>query len=151
VPPHRGPSPTAAVDVVGHRLWGRRQTSVQVADRGTATLLLFLSAHCDGCRPLWGLVRDPAANGVADVRVVAVVDPKGWRERLILWRTAGSGARRSVVRSPESFAAYRVHAPFFVLIDGEGPTVATEGVAFGVEDVVAYVTSALPRKSSSEA
>jgi hypothetical protein len=150
VPTHRGESPTVAVDVEGRDLWGRR---VQVAVAGPAayTLFLFLSADCDGCRPLWALVRRPSERGLGPVRVRAVVDPRGWRRRLAIGRLAGLRSRGRVVRSPAAFGAYRVHAPFFVLVEGDGPSVVTEGVAFGADDVVGYVTRAIANRLRSEA
>lgn len=142
VPPHRGPSPTVAVAVEGRTLGGRR-IRISVARPGEATLLLFLSTRCDGCTPLWELVRDPSSNGLRDVCTVAVVEPAGWRQRVAVARVAARSGRRSVVRSAQAFADYRVHAPFFVLIDGDGPSVTVEGVAWGPDDVAGHVRAAL--------
>jgi hypothetical protein len=122
---------------------------VEVSAPGTTTLLLFLSATCDGCHPLWALVRRPDSHGLASVRTVAVVDPKGWRQRLAITRLAGRAGRRNVVRSPQAYADYRVHAPFFVLVEGDGPSVTTEGVAWGADDVAGHVTAAMSRTPRS--
>jgi hypothetical protein len=78
---------------------------------------------------------------------VAVVDPAGWRQRLSLARHAGRRGRRSVVRSGTAFHDYRVHAPFFVVVEGDGPSVAIEGVAWDPADVVHHVVTARQARS----
>ncbi len=146
VPLHRGHSPVVAADIDGRTLAGRR-TTIAVAGPGRHTLLLFLSAHCDGCTPLWQLVRCPESHGLAGVRVVAVVDPSTWRQRVAIGRRAGAAGWRSVVRSGAAFTSYRVHAPFFVVVDGDGPSVAIEGVAWDPVDVVHHVDRARNARS----
>lgn len=145
VPTHRDRPATPASDLVGTDLSGRPVT-VPVGGAGRRTLLLFLSAHCDGCGPLWGALADPA--GLGGLEVVAVVDAPDRRARAAVRRLVARRHRRAVVASGEAFRAYRAHAPFFVLVVdegvGDGPRVATEGVAWGLEQVVGDVARALP-------
>ena len=108
---------------------------------GHWTLVLFLGPGCDGCRPLWEALADPRAAGLCtDEAVVAVArsgaDPDALRA------LAPAGAR--VVVSDAAWRAYRVQGPpFFALIDGTGPPrVATEGVAWGIDQVAGYVAGA---------
>lgn len=103
------------------------------------TLLLFLSAHCDGCLPLWAALADPPAHGLPPA-TVAVVRGSGKGEVGAVAPLVP--AHGTAVVSADAFARYRADAPFFVLVDGAGPTVAAEGVAWATEQVAAEVASA---------
>ena len=51
--------------------------------------------------------------------------------------------RASVVMSDDAWSDYGVHAgPFFVLVDGGAARVATEGVAWSVEQITGAITAA---------
>jgi hypothetical protein len=133
-----------AGDVEGVDLEGRR-VQVAVVGSGQWTLLVFLSAGCHGCLPIWEALADPVGSGLATDEVVVAVtrdpeidDPASLRPLV----PAGT----HVVMSSTAWAAYRVQGPpFFALVDGRagaGPTVATEGVAWAVEQIGADVSRA---------
>jgi len=94
-----------------------------------------------GCSSL----RDPVASGLAtDEKVVAVTRDPGVDDPASLMAVVPTKVR--VVQSSGGWDAYRVQGPpFFVLVDGSagaGTTVATEGVAWAVEQIAADVARA---------
>lgn len=137
-----------ASDVEGWDLTGRRRT-LRLASPGRWTLLFFLGSHCDGCLPFWAVPRTPAACGLepGDAAVVVTRGPEE-EEPEVLAAMLGAppaghpaDASELLVMSSEAWRTYRVHgAPFFVLLDGS--VVATEGVAWSVEQVAADVARA---------
>ena len=80
------------------------------------------------------------------------------------WRSRGGRAPRTavpsrrlvpsdaeLVMSDDAWRAYGVHgAPFFVLVDGAGSRVATEGVAWGVVQTADHVRAALRGEGTPE-
>src|SRR5579875_4033106 len=147
-----------ATDVEGWDLDGRVRT-LRVASPGRWTLLVFLGARCDGCRPFWSVAGAPTAVGLSARDEVVVVTrgpkeedpaelaelagppepaaPPGAPERSC--RTAGA-----LVMSDAAWRAYRVHGPpFFVLLDGV--KVVVEGVLWSLEQLAADVARARRR------
>jgi hypothetical protein len=142
VPVHRRQPARPAPDVRGKDLGGGA-VEVVVDRPGTWTLLLFLSPRCDGCASLWSALGAPGPRGLEGVQVAAVTGALARREAATVRRQVPPGATSPVVVSPDAFGAYGVHgAPFFVLVDGDGPVVATEGVAWALDQVVADVDRA---------
>lgn len=143
-----GASPMPASDVEGWDLTGRRRT-LRLASPGHWTLLLFLGSRCDGCLPFWAVPRAPTACGLEpqDEAVVVTRGP-GEEEPEALAALMGDLAARDpadateqLVMSSGAWRTYRVHGPpFFVLLDGVA--VATEGVAWSVEQLAADVARA---------
>ena len=148
IPTYRDQPATPASDVTGVDLTGRA-IDVRVLGTGRWTLLVFLSSHCDGCRPLWDALADPTASGLAgDERVVAVThgpDHEDIAALCTLAPTGATGAEASpvVVMATAAWSAYRVQGPpFFVLVDGAADRVVTEGVAWGVSQIAGHVRMA---------
>jgi hypothetical protein len=110
--------------------------------------VLFLTSHCDGCGPFWRLPLAREDCGL-DPQVAAVVvarDPRDEEPDALAALTGVEPASASgfLVMSGTAWRTYRVHGPpFFVLVDGV--TVATEGVAWSVEQVVSDVARARRR------
>ncbi len=142
VPTYRGQPSTRSADVTGRDLFGR-SASIAVTAPGSATLLLFLSSSCQGCRPLWEAAAEPGHWGLPRDAGVVVVTRAGDHEDVEALRgLALPGA--VVVMSDDAWRAYRVQgAPFFSLVVGRHPLVVTEGVAWGVAQVAADVGRAL--------
>jgi hypothetical protein len=142
VPTHRGTPSTLATDLSGTDLAGEA-TRLTVTGPRAWTLLVFLSAGCDGCKDIWAALGDPRLSGLAtDERVVAVV-----RERDdVAALTALAPPSAEVIRSDAAWRDYRVQGPpFFTLVEGARPNVATEGVAWGVAQVAEAVRHARAR------
>jgi hypothetical protein len=105
------------------------------------TLLMFLSTSCDGCQELWDAFGHPDAS----------VLPIGVRQLVVTRRSMentdkvlGCQGRATVVMSDEAWADYGVHSgPFFVLVDGGRSKIATEGVAWAVDQIAAAVSTVL--------
>jgi hypothetical protein len=131
IPTYRGVPPTQPHDVVGFDESGRPRR-IDVVGTRRWTMLLFLSSHCDGCRPFWSAPRafwDAAVGG--DVEVSIVTKGPEHEDRGTL--PAGA-ADIGLVMSTPAWTDYRVSGPpFFVLVDGANERVATEGVAWGLE------------------
>ena len=145
VPTYRDHPATASRDLVGVDLDGR-WVEVAVVGRGHWTLLVFLSSDCTGCVPIWEALADPVGSGLAtDEAVVAVTRDPGVDDPASLRALAPPNA--VVVMSSVAWADYRVQGPpFFALVDGPGGgRVATEGVAWAVEQIAADVGRARRR------
>lgn len=147
VPTYRDHAATVGSDLSGVDLGGR-PVEIAVAGNGRWTLLVFLSAGCDGCRPIWQALADPVGSGlVTDELVVAVTRDPAVDDPGALRALAPRAAR--VVMSSAAWASYRVQGPpFFVLVDGRGgpgTPVATEGVAWGIAQIAADVGRARQR------
>ncbi len=145
IPTYRDRPATPASDLAGVDLDGRA-VDVRVLGTGRWTLLVFLSSHCDGCRPLWDALADPTGSGLAtDERVVAITHGPDGEDVAALRalapaRTTGGEASPAVVMATAAWSAYRVQGPpFFVLVDGGGGRVVTEGVAWGVSQIAEHV------------
>ncbi len=148
IPTYRDRPATPASDVTGVDLTGRA-IDVRVLGTGRWTLLVFLSSHCDGCRPLWDALADPTASGLAgDERVVAVTHGPDHEDIAALRALAPAGSTGAevspaVVMATAAWSAYRVQGPpFFVLVDGAADRVVTEGVAWGVSQIAGHVRMA---------
>jgi hypothetical protein len=148
VPTYRDQPATVAADLAGVDLDGR-PVALPVVGTGAWTLLLFLSAACDGCRSMWHALADPVAAGLTTgERVVAVTRDPGEDDPDALRALAPAGV--PVVMSSAAWRSYRVQGPpFFVLVDGNlvagpdgPPRVATEGVAWAVDQIAEYVRHA---------
>jgi hypothetical protein len=140
--PARG-SPPPPTDIAGVDLVGA-PCRIEMKEEGPATLLLFLSSSCDGCRALWEAAGSRSPLGVRDGdRVVVVVADQG-REDIAAVRSLSRSVSPSpsVVVSSAAWGDYQVHgAPFFALV--AGAAVVCEGVAIGVEQVADDVRRAL--------
>jgi hypothetical protein len=148
IPTYRDRPATPVSDVVGVDL-DRRAVDVRVLGTGRWTLLVFLSSHCDGCRPLWDALAGPTVSGLAtDERVVAVTHGPDVEDVAALRTLAPAGgadaeASPVVVMATDAWSAYRVQGPpFFVLVDGVADRVVTEGVAWGVTQIAGHVRMA---------
>ena len=133
-----------ASDVEGWDLTGRRRT-LRLAAPGHWTLLLFLGSHCDGCLPFWTVPRAPAACGLEpqDASVVVTRGPAEEEADALAALMGGdpAGASELLVMSAAAWRTYRVQGPpFFSLLDGV--RVATEGVAWSLEQVASDVARA---------
>jgi hypothetical protein len=146
--PTYGEAPvTPASDLQGVDLAGR-PVEIDLLASGGWTLVLFLSARCDGCLTIWEALADPVGSGlVSDEVVVVVTRDSAVDDPQELSRLAPSAA--TVVMSSQAWAAYRVQGPpFFALVDGRpeaASTVATEGVAWAVPQIAADVARARAR------
>jgi hypothetical protein len=138
--PLRQGSVAAAVDIPGVGLDGEVRT-VHVARLARWSLLLFLAARCDGCRPFWDAAAAPSALGMAaGEHVVSVTHepPLEDAEEIRSLLAGRPGVASAVVMSDAAWPAYGVLGPpFFVLVDGE--RVVSEGVAWSVAQVAADV------------
>jgi hypothetical protein len=104
------------------------------------TLLMFLSTSCDGCRQLWESVADPEHSQMPADLATLVITRDAQEASTDVARLCGTAA---VVMSDEAWPDYGVHSgPFFVLVDGRQAKVATEGVAWSVEQITAAVGAA---------
>ncbi|MGH8989688.1 MAG: hypothetical protein ACRDXC_14025 [Acidimicrobiales bacterium] len=139
-----GMPPLGAADVEGSDLVGRPRT-LRLASPGCWTLLLFLGSHCDGCAPFWTVPRTPSACGLEpqDAAIVVTRGP-GTEVPAVLATLMGKDppdGSEPLCMSDTAWRTYRVHgAPFYVLLDGV--EVATEGVAWSLEQVSAEVARA---------
>jgi hypothetical protein len=139
IPTYRDAPATSAADLAGT---DAERTGVQVRVVGTAawTLLLFLSSSCDGCRTLWDAVEGgwTLEDGAIDL-VVVTRDPAEQDPRALPALPPGV----PLVMSSAAWSDYRVYGPpFFVLVDGPGRRVVTEGVAWGIEQMADHVARA---------
>lgn len=136
----------------GHRAPRRPRTALRGLDpRGAdletqldgASLVVFLSTTCDGCRDLARLVRE----GVSGLSVLGVlrVPPGGLPSEAI---TSFVGDEGRWLLGDDPFEAFEVRsAPFFCILDATG-TLVVEGVAFGanhIEDHCARVLAGVSR------
>jgi hypothetical protein len=128
---------------VVHRLAGTTPAGQPIAYELTEgwTLLVFLSTSCDGCRELWDAFGDPEhPPAPGDLTTVMVTRGSGLEAPDRVARLCGQA---SVVMTDDAWSDFGVHAgPFFVLVDGGGARVATEGVAWSVEQIAEAITVA---------
>ena len=146
--PDRADPPAFAADVVGTDLAGLPTTLGVGGARWT--LLLFLTSNCDGCRPFWPALVEPASLGLSvEDAVAAVARDAGGDDPSALARLAPPGA--TVVCAGSAWTAYRVAGPpFFALVDGSTARVVTEGVAWAVPQVGADVRRAVAGRHPGE-
>jgi hypothetical protein len=145
VPTHRDHPSTRPAPVRGVDAWGAPVTFDPVS-RAEWALLLFLSTTCDGCSDVWSAA---GGGGVGfEVDSVVVVTAGATREDTDVVRGRSAEGVLTIM-SDEAWTTYRVAGPpFFVLIDGVGAEVATEGVVVSPADVIEHVRWA-KRKASS--
>ena len=145
VPTHRDHPSTRPAPVRGVDAWGAPVTFDPVS-RAEWALLLFLSTTCDGCADVWSAA---GGGGVGfEVDSVVVVTAGATREDTDVVRGRSPEGVLTIM-SDEAWTTYRVAGPpFFVLIDGVGAEVATEGVVVSPADVIEHVRWA-KRKTSS--
>ncbi|MGH9082687.1 MAG: hypothetical protein ACRDWN_05015 [Acidimicrobiales bacterium] len=148
MPPRVGPPSTPVTDLEGVDPAGNPLT-VPVGDGPGRTLLLFLSADCDGCGPFWPAVADTGSLGlVAGERAVVVARDPTAEDLDALAGLAVPGT--TVVLSGGAWAAYGVQGPpFFALVEPVVGRVVTEGVAWAVPQVAAAVAR-VPRTGREE-
>ena len=137
VPNYLGSRPVTVQPIRGFTVSG--EPVVHELTDGT-TLVMFLSTSCDGCQGLWeafGEVLHPALPATLSRLVVtrrSTEDPG---------KVACRGGSATVVMSDDAWSDYAVHSgPFFVLVDGSGSRILTEGVAWSVEQITAAVAAA---------
>jgi hypothetical protein len=142
VPRFLGPRPIEARTVTGVTPQGEL---TEVAFSGGWTLLLFLSTACDGCLQLWESFADQNAPIADDLAVVLITKRDEPAESVA--RLAGS---TRVVMTETAWSDYEVHSgPFFVVIDGRTDRIATEGVAWSVEQMSSAFASARAEESAT--
>jgi hypothetical protein len=126
-----------------HRLEGRTPGGDEVAHElaGGWTILVFLSTSCGGCQELWDAFGDPEKSPFAsDVSTIVVTRSPELEAADVVARLAGAA---SVVMSDDAWSDYGVHAgPFFILVDGGTARVATEGVAWSLEQITGAIATA---------
>jgi hypothetical protein len=105
------------------------------------TILVFLSTSCGGCQELWDAFADPDSSPIPrDLTTVVVTRSPELEAADTVARLCGGA---SVVMSDDAWSDYGVHAgPFFVLVDGGAAAVASEGVAWSVEQITAAIATA---------
>jgi len=103
-----------------------------------ASLVVFLSTTCDGCRDLADLVRE----GVEGFDVLGVLRvPTGGLPDDGISSFVGTGGRW--ILGADAFEAFEVRAaPFFCILDATG-TLAVEGVALGASHVADHCARVL--------
>jgi hypothetical protein len=107
--------------------------------RGDWALLLFLSTGCEGCADIWRASGGGEEAIDFEVSSVVIVTPgEGNEDAAVVRERAPEGVL--TVMSDEAWSTYRVFGPpFFVLVDGAGAEVVTEGVIVSPREVVEYV------------
>jgi hypothetical protein len=137
IPANRGASPTLLRPVPASGLDGRDASiDPPVAHR---LLLVFVSLSCDGCRQLFEVASEPGAFGLGGQDELAFVA----RDEEDADALAALVGPATGLLSSAAFSAYRVSGPpFFVLLDAAFSSVATEGVAWGVEPIRSAVAAA---------
>jgi hypothetical protein len=142
VPRYLGPRPTTASALTGLSPQGR---PVEAAFSSGWTLLLFLSTTCDGCLELWAAFADRKTPIDDDLAAVLVTKPASDESTDEVVRLAGS---TTVVMSESAWLDYEVHSgPFFVIVDGRTRRIASEGVAWSVEQMAAAFAAVRTRAS----
>jgi hypothetical protein len=139
IPTYRDHPAASPLDIEGVTPAGA-PVSVGVVGSADPTLLLFLSASCQGCRDLWdgtAELRQALPEGVQIVIVTRGPDHED------AGAIAGlAPADTEVVMSSDAFWDYRVGGPpFLVVVDGV--EVRTEGVAWGIGETVRATREAL--------
>jgi hypothetical protein len=111
-----------------------------------ATLVVFLSTTCDGCRDLAELVR----RGARDVGVLGVLrTPSSGLPDAAVDAFVGTGG--AWLCGDDPFEALQVRsAPYFCVLDATG-TVVVEGVALGAAHVEDHVARALAGHATPDA
>jgi hypothetical protein len=139
VPNYLGSRPVTAQPIRGTTVSG--EPVVHELTEGT-TLLMFLSTSCDGCQELWEAFGDAGHPAFPATLSRLVVTRRSTEDP---GKAAGQAGSATVVMSDEAWADYAVHSgPFFVLVDGAGSRILTEGVAWSVDQITAAVAAAWP-------
>jgi len=103
-------------------------------------LLVFVSETCEGCRELVDAALTPALFGLGEGDELVLL----LRGEVTSSAVISEAARRRCLTSTEAFSIFEVTSPpFFVLLDPRWTTVATEGVAWGVDAVRSAVLAAM--------
>jgi hypothetical protein len=139
IPTYRDHPATSPVDVQGVTPAGD-SVSVGIVGSAAPTLLLFLSATCQGCQDLWS--GTAALQQALPERVRIVIVTRGPDHDDAGAIAALAPADTQVVMSSDAFRDYRVGGPpFLVVVDGV--EVRTEGVAWGIGETVRATREAL--------
>ena len=158
MPTYRDRPVTIAADPSGTDLDGR-PCRVAVLGTGHWSLVVFLSSGCLGCGNIWQALEDPLGSGLVEDESVVVITRDAGEEDAAAIRRLATGSV-PVVMSTATWSAYRVQGPpFFSLVDGRAGTervgvvgdpvrVATEGVAWSVEQMAADVRRARLRANA---
>jgi hypothetical protein len=138
VPNYLGARPTSIRPIRGTTLSG--EPVVHDPAEGW-TLVMFLSTSCDGCQELWEAFAEPDSSALpSGVRNLVVTRAATEQPE----KVAARSGRAAVVLSDEAWADYGVHSgPFFVLVDPQRARVATEGVAWSVDQIASAVVHAM--------
>ena len=139
IPVDRGASPILVQPILGQVISGS-QVTISPGEAEGFTLLLFASASCHGCHELLMAARNPAEFGLDSEldRALVIVRDSG-----DLGSIQELSTEATCVASVATFDNYGVTGtPFFSLVDPSLETVATEGVAWGVDTVRSAVAAA---------
>jgi hypothetical protein len=116
--------------------------AVSVTGPNRRTLLAFLSSGCLTCREFWDAFRSGGLAIPGDARLVVVAKGADAESPADIARLAPPN--RVTVLSSEAWEAYNAPgSPYFVLVDGAGPTVIGEGTGTTWTQVANMLTSAL--------
>jgi hypothetical protein len=144
IPTTSGPPSTAPRDVAGVGPAGDACT-VDVLGSTAPVLLLFLSAGCTGCLDLWNDLGALQAGLGERCRLAVVTKSPGDEDPGRIAALAGAAPRGlgiPVVMSTPAYRDYRVAGPPFLVV-ADATAVRTEGVAWGIDETLRTVRSAL--------
>jgi hypothetical protein len=139
IPTYRDHPATSPHDVAGQSPEGEAIT-LELVGSERATLLIFLSTTCLGCQDLWEGTDEIRAGLPKDVDLVLVTRGAEAEDAAAVAGLAPMGV--TTVMSSPAFAEYRVGGPPFLVVVA-GSKVATEGVAWGIEETVRATRAAL--------
>ena len=139
IPTYRDHPATSPVDIHGVTPAGG-PVSIDLEGPAQPTLLLFLSASCQGCRDLWEGTAELQQALPEGVRTVIVTRGPDHEDAGAI--AALAPADTEVVMSSGAFRDYRVGGPPFLVVVDHGE-VRTEGVAWGIGETVRATRDAL--------
>jgi len=146
IAPREGSSPVRIADVVGHDLEGTHHV-IALTSNEHRSLLLFLSTQCLGCDELFRSAASPEVLGVVSPDEVVIVARESENPEELQTKVGTVPC----VQSDQAFREYQVTgAPFFSLIDPSFSTVASEGVAWGADNIARAVRAAMEGAPESE-
>jgi hypothetical protein len=126
------------VDVEGVSPWGE-PARFRVVGVPRWSCLLFLSTTCLACTAFWGKLDDLPAFGLDGGDLVLGITRGPSREHVAQLRRLATIPDRVVMSDP-AWEHYGVaSAPSFLVVDGASACVASEGVAWSVEQIRAII------------